>query len=282
MTLATPPERPTPARVRGTRLRDGRRLFWWVEVVAALAFYLVYSGIRNSVNSDPDRAFDNARRLMDWQARLGINVEETLQDWALDWRPLIVAMNYFYGSLHFVVTAGVVVYLYRRWPDDYPLWRNTLAISTALALIGFFSWPLMPPRLLPGSYGFVDTLARFPTFWSFDSGAVSKISNQYAAMPSVHCAWALFCTCALVPRLRATWARVLAVAYPVLTVTVIVLTGNHYFLDAVGGFLILGVGYLLARAFTRAGRGEPRPGDAPGDAPGAAPDGARHPEPADV
>ena len=62
----------------------------------------------------------------------------------------------------------------------------------------------MPPRLLdtmPGAdYGFVDTLAKYPTFWTFNSGAMKKISNQYAAMPSVHCAWALWCACALVPR----------------------------------------------------------------------------------
>ena len=74
-------------------------------------------------------------------------------------------------------------------------------------------------------------------------------------MPSVHCAWALFCACALVPRLQNRWAKVLAAVYPVLTVSVIVLTANHYFLDAPAGFLALGIGYLAARAFTRAGRG---------------------------
>ena len=112
-------------------------------------------------------------------------------------------MNYIYGSLHFIVTAGAVIYLYRRCPGDYPRWRNTLALTTVLALIGFVFWPLMPPRLLytlaPGSYGFVDTLARYPTFWSFDSGAINKISNQYAAMPSLHFGWSLFCATSLAP-----------------------------------------------------------------------------------
>src|SRR5690606_10905096 len=101
-------------------------------------------------------------------------------------------------------------------------------------------------------------------------GAVNKISNQFAAMPSVHCAWALWCTCALVPRVKSTWAKVLAILYPVGTVTTIVLTANHYFLDAVGGFLVLGVGYLLARLFTRAGRREPV--DAVGAGPDAGPE----------
>ena len=124
----------------------------------------------------------------------------------------------------------------------------------------------MPPRLLPPSYGFVDTLAKDPAFWSFNSGAVAKISNQFAAMPSVHCAWALWCACALVPRLRHNWAKVLAVVYPVLTVTSIVITANHYVLDAVAGFLVLGIGFVLARAFTRAGRGDTVPAPAPAPA----------------
>jgi hypothetical protein len=151
----------------------------------------------------------------------------------------------------------VMIFLYRKFSDDYPLWRNTLAIATGIALIGFWFFPLMPPRLLPHHFGFVDTLDKDPAFWSFKQGAVNKISNQFAAMPSVHCAWALWCALALVPRLKHTWAKVLAALYPVGTVTAIVLTANHYFLDAVGGFIVLGIGFLLARLFTRAGRGEP-------------------------
>ena len=157
------------------------------------------------------------------------------------------------------MTIGVGVYLFRRWSDDYPLWRNALAIATATALIGFTFWPLMPPRLLPGSFGFVDTMLRYPTFWSFDSGALHRISNEYAAMPSVHCCWALWCACALVPRVRPIWGKCLAAAYPVCTVFVIIITGNHYFLDAVSGFTVLGLGYAVSRAVTRAGRRAPSP-----------------------
>ena len=95
----------------------------------------------------------------------------------------------------------------RRLPA---LAQHARASRPALALIGFAFFPLMPPRLLDlaayafihHDYGFVDTLAKDPAFWSFNSGAVSKISNQFAAMPSVHCAWALWCACALVPRLK--------------------------------------------------------------------------------
>lgn len=250
------PSRPSPRR-RGRRLGDGSALHWWAEIGFVLAFYVIYSAVRNLNTADAAVAFRHARELIDLQRHLGIYHEATIQAWALQVRPVIIAANYFYGSLHFVITIGTGIYLYRRWPDDYPLWRNTLAIATATALIGFTFWPLMPPRLLPESYGFVDTLARYPTLWTFNSGTLHSISNQYAAMPSVHCCWALWCACALVPRLRATWAKVLAALYPVCTVIVIVITGNHFVLDAVAGFGILGLGFLVARGITRAGRRTP-------------------------
>jgi hypothetical protein len=243
----------------GRRLRDGRHLYWWLEIAALVVFYVVYSAIRNANEGDASTAFTNARRIMDLERSIGLLHEETIQDWALHWKPTIVAANYFYGSLHFVVTIGAALFLFVRFADDYPRYRNTLGFTTAIALVGFITFPLMPPRLLEESYGFVDTLAKYPTIWSFNSGAVSKISNQYAAMPSVHIAWALWCSFVLVPRLRATWARVAAAGYPLVTVAVIVVTGNHFVLDAAGGAIVLGVGFLLANRVTRAGRGAPRP-----------------------
>jgi hypothetical protein len=239
----------------GQTLSDGSRIFWWVEIVLVVTFYLVYTAIRNSTEGSESDAFIHARQLIDLQSAMGIFHEESLQDWALEFRPLVIAMNYFYGSFHLVFTGGVAVWLFLRHGNDYPLWRNTLLITTGLALVGFVTWPLMPPRLLPDGYGFVDTLAQYPTFWSFNSGAVSEISNQYAAMPSLHCSWALWCACVLIPRVRHRAVAIAAAFYPVVTVIAIVLTGNHYLLDAVGGFAVLGVGYMVARVTTRAGRG---------------------------
>jgi len=252
---------PRRRRWRGGRtLRDGRRLYWWVELIAAAVFYEVYSFIRNLHHSTPAEARANALDIIRWERALGMFHEQAVQAWAQGWHAGIVAANYFYGSLHFIVTVGVMIFLYRKWTDDYPLWRNTLAIGTALALIGFAFFPLAPPRMFDGStfhlnLGFIDTLAKDPAFWSFNEGAMKKISNQFAAMPSVHCAWAGWCACALVPRLRHGWAKALAILYPVCTVTVIVVTANHFFLDAVGGFFVLTAGYGFARLVTKAGRG---------------------------
>ncbi len=238
----------------GRRLSDGSVICWWLEILMCLVFYFVYSLARNANKSDPSKAFRNAGTIINLEHHLGIFHEATIEGWALHAKAVVIAANYYYGSLHFAVTIGVAFVLFRKWSDEYPRWRNTLAVSTGLALVGFISFPLMPPRLLPSHYGFVDTLDKYPTFWSFDSGAVSRISNQFAAMPSVHCCWALWCACILVPHLKHPVAKAAAALYPVLTVTVIVITANHFFLDAVGGFATLGIGYLVAQRFTRAGR----------------------------
>ena len=118
----------------------------------------------------------------------------------------------------------------------------------------------MPPRLLDLHglhYGFVDTLERFGSLWSFDSGTMQKISNQYAAMPSLHFAWSLWCALLLFPVLRHWWTKALAALYPVATLFAVVVTANHYWLDAAGGAVCLGAGYALGGLVTR--RWEKRP-----------------------
>ena len=247
---------------RGRTLSDGTVLHWWKQILAVLAVYAVYELVRSRAVSSPDAAFDNALLIIDWQKALGINHELAIQEWSLQWRPLIIAANYFYGSAYLVGTFGIIVWLYRRRSDAYPLWRNTLAFMTTLGLLGFAFFPLMPPRLLDSlgdgrPFGFVDTLFEYPTFWNFDSEGMRTVSNPFAAMPSLHCAWAFWGACALYPRVRTNWARGLAVAYPVVTVYVVVATGNHFLLDAVGGAVVFGAGYGVARVVTKAGRGRP-------------------------
>ncbi len=245
---------------RGRTLSDGSTLYWWKELVIVLVLDLVYESVRNLSSAKPEKAYRNAMRLIDWQKDLGIWHEHAIQQWALGFTPLIIAANYFYGSVYIVATVLGLVFLYRLHSDDYPLWRNTLAIGTMLGLIGFATFPLMPPRLLDSMgdgithFGFVDTLIKYPTFWSFDSEGMKTISNQFAAMPSLHCGWAFWGLAVFYPRVRSWWAKSLAVLYPVATISVVVVTGNHYFLDAVGGLVIMVAGYGLARVVTRAGR----------------------------
>jgi hypothetical protein len=238
------------------RTSSGRKphLQWWHEVGYILGFYAVYSFVRNQFGSaavSPETAFANARRVMDVQEAVGLHFEERLQEVFLgtDW--FLQAWNIFYGTLHFVVTAIALAYLFKTMPERYVRWRTTLACTTGLALIGFALFPLMPPRLLPHSYGYVDTLATYGGLWSFDSGAMEGISNQYAAMPSLHFAWSTWSMLVLLPAIRRPWLRALVLSYPVATVFAIIVTANHFWLDAVGGALALAVGYLMGVTWDR-------------------------------
>jgi len=179
---------------------------------------------------------------------LGLYHEETIQKVFLSVRPLMKAFNVYYGSAHFLVTAGVLAWLFVRHPDRYPRWRWTLACTTLLGLVGFLSFPLMPPRLISPSFdmgAYVDTLHTIGGLWNFEDGAIAKLSNQYAAMPSLHFAWSLWCCLGLWPHLRRSRSRALAVLHPTITLVAIVATANHYWLDALGGAVALLGGWLL-------------------------------------
>jgi hypothetical protein len=235
-------------------------------VLFAAGFYAVYSAIRNTQGSatvSAGRAFLNARRVIRAEELLGLWHERAVQDAFLGWRAFVQFWNLFYGTFHFVVTVVALVVLFRRFPRRYPRWRNTLAATTGLALLGFALYPLMPPRLLPQSYGFVDTLKVYGGLWSFDSGAVQKLSNQYAAMPSLHFAWSTWTALVLVPALRQTWTKAAMALYPLATLFAIVVTANHFVLDAVGGAAVLGLGAAIGFPLAAVGARHPARSPAP-------------------
>jgi PAP2 superfamily len=231
-----------------------RRPVWWKEALFVFVFYAGYTAVRDIRGSRPVskvQAFTNADRLIDVERWFGIFQEQRIQHPFLSHRLFLSFWDVFYGTAHFAVTAVALVWLFHRQPKRYPLWRNTLAVTTALALIGFAFFPLMPPRLLPAHYHFVDTLKTIGGLWSFDSGEMVRVSNQYAAMPSLHFAWSSWSALVLGPNIKPRWGKALMYAYPLATLFCIVVTANHYLLDAVGGSVVLGAGYLIAWALTR-------------------------------
>jgi hypothetical protein len=234
-------------------VRPVRRSHWWREVLIIAVFYFLYSAVRDIRGDKPvsiDQATTNAHRIIRLERFLGVFHEEQIQHFFIHSREFIRLCDDYYGTVHFVAVVAVLVILFFRFPNRYRVYRNTLALTTLLALIGFYFFPVLPPRLLPRPYTFVDTLNTIGGIWSFKSGAVNDVSNQYAAMPSLHTAWSTWCAMAMVPVVRRWWVKVLLVLYPMVTVFVIVVTANHYFADAAGGLLVLGVSYLVARAFT--------------------------------
>ncbi len=151
-------------------------------------------------------------------------------------------------------------------PDRYSVWRSTLAFMTGLAIIGFATFSLMPPRLLGDTskwgacheqqvedchgHGIVDTLEIHGGWLSFQDEEVAEVSNQYAAMPSMHIGWSTWSACVMWPLVRRRWAKGLVLVYPFATFFCILVTGNHFWIDALGGLAAFGVGHLLARALT--------------------------------
>ncbi|MGW0533035.1 bifunctional glycosyltransferase 87/phosphatase PAP2 family protein [Streptomyces sp. NPDC003032] len=152
--------------------------------------------------------------------------------------------NFYYTSFHFVVPLTVLAVLYVRRPAEYRWARSALGFATVLALIGFWAYPLAPPRLMP-DLGFIDTVHGVQDFTKPNYGTLTDLTNQYAAMPSLHFGWSLWCGLVIVVLAPKWWLRALGLLHPFFTLCAIVGTGNHWVLDAVGGAAVVGAGFGL-------------------------------------
>jgi len=228
------------------RLRRPRRPRLWFEILLIALSYWTYSLIRNAVPEQKTQALRNADWIWRTEHHLGIAFEESVNHAVNSVSWLIVGMNYYYATLHFVITLSVLVWLFRSHPGRYAATRLTLFATTVVALVGYYLFPLAPPRLMNGS-DFVDTVVVHQTWGSMASGDLKHMSNQYAAMPSMHIGWSLWCGLTIFALASAPWARILGLLYPVATLIVIVATANHFWLDAVGGILCLAFGFAMAR-----------------------------------
>ncbi|MEU6521548.1 phosphatase PAP2 family protein [Streptomyces sp. NPDC046924] len=227
------------------RLRAPRRPRLWFEILLIAVSYWTYSLVRNAVPEQKAKALRNADRLWELEQQLGLAFEQSVNHAVNSVTWLVVGMNYYYATLHFVVTLGVLVWLYRSHPGRYAATRTVLFSTTAVALLGYYLFPLAPPRLMSGG-GFVDTVVVHETWGSMASGDLKNMSNQYAAMPSMHIGWSVWCGLTVFALAAVPWARVLGLLYPAGTLVVIVATANHFWLDAVGGLLCLAFGFALA------------------------------------
>ncbi|MEH0543919.1 phosphatase PAP2 family protein [Streptomyces sp. B21-105] len=233
-------------RRRLARLRSPRRPRLWFEILLVAVSYWVYSLVRNAVPEQRSEALRNTDWIWRAEHMFGMAVEESVNHAVNSVTWLIVSMNYYYATLHFIVTLVVLVWLYRSHPGRYAAARLVLFATTAVALVGYYLYPLAPPRLMPRG-GFIDTVMVHQTWGSMASGDLKHMSNQYAAMPSMHIGWSLWCGVTVFALARLPWVRVLGLLYPMATLVVIVATANHFWLDAVGGLLCLVFGFTVSR-----------------------------------
>lgn len=254
-TAAPPPteeraDRPSAQRDFLRKLRSPRRPRLWFEVLLIAVSYWTYSLVRNAVPEQRDAALRNADWIWRTENTLHIAVERTVNHAVDSVTWLVVGMNYYYATLHFVLTIGVLVWLYRWHPGRYAAARLVLFATTAVALLGYYLYPLAPPRLM-NNVDFIDTVVVHHTWGSMASGNLADVSNQYAAMPSMHIGWSTWCGVTIAMLARPVWVRVLGALYPVATLVVIVATANHFWLDAVGGLLCLAFGFALSYGWYR-------------------------------
>ncbi len=222
-----------------------------IVALGGLAYFLV----RGAVSDRAVEAAERAAGIIDIERALGIYWEPAMQGWILQSRPLIELFNGIYFWTHMPVVVVVAVWLFWRRRALYLFTRNAFLSSAILALAMYYALPVAPPRLLPDA-GVVDTVARYSQA-SYQAQELEPFVNPYAALPSLHFGWALLLSVALVlGRPRGRWgaaAVVAAVALPTAQLFAVVLTGNHFILDAVAGAAVAGVALALALAWRRYG-----------------------------
>lgn len=250
VTATTRPEQARRLRpLLPERLRPLDRPRLWVELAFTAVGYWAYTLTRNAVPAHRTAALHRAQAIWHAERLLHVNIELGINHAADKVTWLIVGMDYYYATLHFIVTIGVLVWLYARHPARYRSARTALYAATLLALVGFTFYALAPPRFLAGQ-GFIDTVVKHHTWGSWASGDVASLSNQYAAMPSVHIIWSSWAGLALAFLARRTWVKILGILYPLATFTVILATANHFVTDAIAGAATLALGFLIQRLLT--------------------------------
>ena len=219
-------------------------------IAASTAF--VYFVIRGSVVDRVDEATARGSSLFDLEHSLGIAWEPAMQDWILGSPLLIDFFNGVYFWAHMPLIIGVALWLFWKRPRVYRLIRNAFVVSAAIGLTLYFALPLAPPRFFP-ELGFVDTMALYAQA-NYQAQEVGFFANPYAAMPSLHFGWALLIGIGLWltrPAPRRGWrlARPIVGLFAGLIVVgqffAVVLTGNHWILDAVAGAVVAGAGLAV-------------------------------------
>lgn len=233
-----------------------------VGMAPMLLLYVAYSVVRWLVRSrGPIDGIRNARDVLDLERRLGLDWERELQRVSLTHELLITGANWYYVAGFLPVILGLAALSAWRAPEAFRWWRRVFAVTLVMALVGFVLFPLAPPRMLPSSEGFVDTLVAYgPQYYGDHEGkslfngygSFPSLVNVYAAMPSMHVAWSAIAGALLAASLPGRRLALAAgILHPILMGIAVLVTANHYVLDVVIGGLVLGVGVLAVVWFDR-------------------------------
>jgi len=243
------PPRPVRNGVPASRQVPGRRLVgrriltsalaahrWWLEVLIAVGFYVSYEASRGLAAGRAATAMAHGRAVDHLERLTHLAVEPALAAALNGQRLLAAAAGYYYSTAHFLITIAVLVWLYARHRTAYPRLRTSLLLINLAALAVFWALPVAPPRLaVPNA---VDTLTRPDVMGAGHPHSLFDLANPYAAMPSLHVAWAVWCALAVGTTSTRPLVRRLAWLYPLTTAVVVMGTGNHYLLDVAAGLVL--------------------------------------------
>ena len=215
----------------------------WLDLVRQVSLFvsafLVYDLVRGLVEGRATAAFQNARELISIERTLHVFVEPSVQTWASGSHVVMVASSWLYVNAQTSITLAALIYLYVRHNRSFYFVRNMLMIAMPIALISYAVFPTAPPRLMP-EWGFIDTVSDVTAVGS--SGSMTSLfTNPLVAVPSMHVAFALMIGWTLARLVRHSAVRVLWLVYPFVITFVIVVTANHFILDALLGALTAAV-----------------------------------------
>ena len=255
-----PSRRPTDSRLPATaRLarRLGRRrerLWLLVDLLVVVWLIWLFDALNNLAPVRQGLAVRNGRSVLDLERSLRLDPEHALNAWLSHDHALSVLVVFWYENVHIVVTLAVFAWLWWRRADSLGVMRATLVIVNLIALAIFWSAPVAPPRMLAG--GYIDLVARVHGLPVWQLGATALHSNQLCSMPSLHIAWATWCSVAVWHLSSRHVLRALAIVYPFVTTFAVIATANHYLADAVAGAgITLAVYGLLSRSRALRGAG---------------------------
>ncbi|GAA3607888.1 phosphatase PAP2 family protein [Kineosporia mesophila] len=226
------------------------------QLVLVVGAWVLYSLGRSFSGQDISAAVHRGQTILRLDDDLGFSWVLDVNQWALQHGFLAVPLSMAYASLHYLVTPLVLVWLWRKRPSAYQSALWSLIVMSAMGLIVYITMPVAPPRLLPG-FAWMDMLRVWSDYGWWGAGAsapkgMEHLTNQYAAVPSLHVGWAVWCAWAW-HRSGGRFARRFGWLYPAGVAVTVVLTGNHYVIDVATGVLVAGVACwftprLMARA----------------------------------
>jgi hypothetical protein len=215
-----------------------------VEVATIIGLYGFYEVVRGQGHATLGVAREHTDGIVALERHLHLFGERSIQH-AAHWVPALpTLLGIAYIALHFLGTAAFLIWLHRTHPEHFPLVRNTLIAATGVALSIYLLYPVAPPRL--AGLGFVDTVTRNAKV-NLSSDLLGSLYNPFAAVPSLHFGYALLVGVTVALLAKGRVARAIGWSYPAAMLLIIVATGNHFFFDAAGGALAIGIGYVAAR-----------------------------------